>query len=282
MMRLYYYNDPDGNFGDDLNIWLWSRLLPEAVDISNACTLGGEASFDETLFIGIGSILDKRVPEEPKKIVFGTGTHGNPPMIGPRWKIVCVRGPRTAEVLNVSQAFALTDGAVLVRTLFKQKENKSNRISYMPHHVSTKMVNWKRLAERAGFIYIDPSFSVERVLNMIGESELVITEAMHGAIVADALRVPWIPVQVHGHINSFKWSDWCKSVGLSYDPHRPSYYLGKPNSTWGSLKESVKQVLVVKFLKSLRNVDPMLSDSQRIDALTEDMLRKIEEVKSLE
>ena len=278
-MRLYYYRDPNGNFGDDLNIWLWSRLLPEVVDVDNPCNLGGDASSDETLFIGIGSILDDRIPEKPQKVVFGTGTHGSPPAIGPRWKVMCVRGPRTAEALNVSRSLALTDGAVLVRTLLEVKRKKSNLISYMPHHVSTKMVNWKKIADRAGFTYIDPAFSVERILDMIGESELIITEAMHGAIVADALRVPWIPVQIHGHINDFKWTDWCESVGLSYSPHRPSHYLGKPNGVWGSLKESVKQVLVVKFLKSLENADAILSKSQRIDALTEDMLRKIEEIR---
>ena len=27
-MKLCYYHDNEGNFGDDLNAWLWSKLLP--------------------------------------------------------------------------------------------------------------------------------------------------------------------------------------------------------------------------------------------------------------
>ena len=61
-MKLFYYKDPGGNFGDDLNAWLWPRLIPELLD-----------DRDDTLFVGIGSILDRRIPQEPRKIVFGTG-----------------------------------------------------------------------------------------------------------------------------------------------------------------------------------------------------------------
>ena len=31
-MKLYYYKAPLGNFGDDLNPWLWPRLLPDIFD----------------------------------------------------------------------------------------------------------------------------------------------------------------------------------------------------------------------------------------------------------
>ncbi len=27
-MKLYYYKDVIGNFGDDLNSWLWDALIP--------------------------------------------------------------------------------------------------------------------------------------------------------------------------------------------------------------------------------------------------------------
>ena len=35
---------------------------------------------------------------------------------------------------------------------------------------------------------------------------------MHGAIVADALRVPWIPARLYGHFMEFKWRDWTESI----------------------------------------------------------------------
>jgi succinoglycan biosynthesis protein ExoV len=41
---------------------------------------------------------------------------------------------------------------------------------------------------------------------------------MHAAIVADALRVPWIPVVLSPQSNSFKWLDWTLSLSLPYNP----------------------------------------------------------------
>ena len=51
-MNLTYFKADIGNFGDDLNLWLWPQLL---------------GSFDEypanLYFVGIGSILDHRILE---------------------------------------------------------------------------------------------------------------------------------------------------------------------------------------------------------------------------
>jgi succinoglycan biosynthesis protein ExoV len=41
---------------------------------------------------------------------------------------------------------------------------------------------------------------------------------MHGAILADAFRVPWIAVSSSRSINSFKWNDWARSLGVTYAP----------------------------------------------------------------
>ncbi len=59
---LYYCKTPKGNFGDDLNLWLWPRLAPEVCDEQ-----------DSTLFVGIGTILSHHIPAKPVKMVFGAG-----------------------------------------------------------------------------------------------------------------------------------------------------------------------------------------------------------------
>jgi hypothetical protein len=61
-MRLHYYKDPHGNFGDDLNPWLWSKLIPDLLDDDG-----------RTLFVGIGTILRREIPRGPGKVVFGSG-----------------------------------------------------------------------------------------------------------------------------------------------------------------------------------------------------------------
>lgn len=59
---------------------------------------------------------------------------------------------------------------------------------------------------------------VPKILNQITRAKLAVTEAMHGAILANALRVPWIPVTTSPIINVFKWRDWTMSLGLDYRP----------------------------------------------------------------
>jgi succinoglycan biosynthesis protein ExoV len=283
-MNLYYYKDQHGNFGDDLNIWLWSRLLPGIVDTQNVCNPKSERTDFDTLFVGIGSILDGRIPTGPRKIVFSSGSHGSPPPIDDRWDIVCVRGPKTAAALGLDRGVAVTDGAVLVRTIehcIPERKSLSSHVSYMPHHVSTDMVDWARLTKRAGFNYIDPSADIDWTLSVIRQSELVITEAMHGAIVADALRTPWIPVRFHDHINYFKWQDWCESIGLKYSPEESFFKLGKPKGWVGYVKNKAKEELAIRFLRSLPNRESFLSKSTTLDTLTEELLRRLETIRDI-
>ena len=40
---------------------------------------------------------------------------------------------------------------------------------------------------------------------------------MHAAILADAFRVPWIPVSISGTFNGAKWQDWGQSLGMQVD-----------------------------------------------------------------
>jgi len=57
---------------------------------------------------------------------------------------------------------------------------------------------------------------VDAILADLRRTSLLITEAMHGAIVADTMRIPWIPVKTHGSILDFKWQDWCASMAMEH------------------------------------------------------------------
>ena len=67
-------------------------------------------------------------------------------------------------------------------------------------------------------ISLDPLADSEETVQRIRKAKLVIADAMHAAIVADALRVPWIPVAISPQSNSFKWLDWALSLNLPYNP----------------------------------------------------------------
>jgi succinoglycan biosynthesis protein ExoV len=199
---LYYCKTPMGNLGDDLNPWLWSRLAPEVCD--------DRAS---ALFVGIGTILSHRMPAEPLKFVFGAGWGGGRrPKIDRKWMIYCVRGPLTAAGLKLDPALAIADPAILVRRVPRAAAKKCYPISFMPHHQSMPLADWKALCAQVGFHCINPCGGVDKVLAEVEQTELLLAEAMHGAIVADALRVPWIPVRMYGRFTEFKWRDWTQSI----------------------------------------------------------------------
>jgi succinoglycan biosynthesis protein ExoV len=217
-MRLYYYRGRQPNFGDELNTWLWPRALPDLFDDDGS-----------QLFLGIGSILFDYHPAQAEKIVFGAGYGGYtpPPRIDRRWNIYFVRGPLTCDVLKIDRGRAITDAAILLARYYQSEGvAKKHEVSFMPHWESALYGNWASAAAEAGIHYIDPTASVETVLADLAGSSLVVTEAMHGAIAADTMRVPWIPVLPQVADHQYKWHDWAQSleIDLSGKPLQSSSF----------------------------------------------------------
>jgi hypothetical protein len=236
-MKLYYFQSSDGNFGDDLNAWLWPKLL-------------GETFFDENsanLLVGIGTLLNHRIPKAPRTIVFGSGFgYGSLPAIDATWTFLCVRGPKTAEALHLPAELAITDPALLIYPFTKDLVRPQNkRVGYIPHCDSAAAGDWHLVATEAGLHYIDPRWSVDRVMAEIGQCEYVVTEAMHGAIFSDAMRVPWVAASAYSYISAFKWQDWCASMELEYRPEMlPSIWSGdEESSPLGRAKSGLKRTL---------------------------------------
>lgn len=186
-MKLFYYNGKEkgiqsNNFGDELNPWLWHQLLPGVFD--------GDESL---LFVGIGTLLNEHLSTVSKKIIFGAGVgYGKTPRVNQTWRIYFVRGQLSAKALEVEAHLGLTDPAILIRQFFQPTGQKKYPRSYMPHFTEA-MCNgsaWRELCQSLGIYYIDPTLALEQVLTEIDATEVLFTEAMHGAIVADALRTP--------------------------------------------------------------------------------------------
>lgn len=221
-MKLIYFDSKMGvNFGDQLNDLIFPNLLPGFFDEDRS-----------KQFLGIGSILGLDFAKEPnaKKTVYSSGfAYGNKPKIDDTYDILCVRGPKTAEALSLPKEKAVTDGAYLVTEVYKKPTNKKYRCSIMMHWHSLEKYSWLKIAKQAGINFIDPAAETKEVLDQISQSELVLAEAMHAAIVADALRVPWLPIKGYSGVNSFKWEDFTQSVELDYAPISiPSLY--SPNT----------------------------------------------------
>ncbi|MBB3659239.1 succinoglycan biosynthesis protein ExoV [Rhizobium sp. BK650] len=210
--KLHYYKDPKGNFGDDINEWLWDRLAPGVFDESA-----------ETLFCGIGTLIDQTMPVASNWVIFtsGVGYGPRPPNFNSKgWTIGCVRGPLSAKVLGLDDRYAITDGAALLSLLPEGKPlpvDERRGTLFIPHHKAIDDSQLEASCRLAGIEYLSPREESKRVIERIRTARLVIADAMHGAIVADTLRVPWIPVQTSSEINTFKWLDWTASLGMPYN-----------------------------------------------------------------
>jgi len=293
---LHYCHTETGNFGDDLNPWLWERLAPELCDPAAP-----------GLFVGIGTLLSHDLPREPIKFVFGSGCgYKAPPRLDDRWKIYAVRGPLTAARLGVDPTRAVTDPALLVRRVAPPPPGKRHRVSFMPHHKSLDRADWRDLCARCGLHFIDPREPVEGVLGAVRESELLLAEAMHGAVIADAFRVPWIPVRMYSQFLEFKWLDWTRSVGVEckfadvppiFDEEPPWqarlrnawkrgwYQCGLGKSKWGRLplrrtgdQERDRILAVLAGLPATRQ--PCLSQEATLARLEEQLLERLGQLRA--
>ena len=226
-MQLQYFRGNKPNFGDELNTWLWPKLLPGLLDDDSS-----------VLFLGIGSILGDQYDVKAKKVVFGTGfvpSYNNVPNVHTGdWDIFFVRGPRTARELGIPEELGIGDSALLIRAVDLIRPKEASDIGFMPHWESLPRGNWEKSCVLAGTRLIDPTKPVNEVLGDLLGCKLLVTEAMHGAIVADALRVPWVPVLPLDGVHRQKWFDWAEALGISLDSHR----------LWPSSIEEAKLTLV--------------------------------------
>lgn len=277
---MFFYRGAVGNFGDELNPWLWPKLL--------------DGCFDDDpshIFLGLGSILYHDFPTWKRKVVFGAGYAGytpKPDLHDGSWDIRFVRGPQTAEALNLDPATALTDPAILVRTMALPAPAPPHPVSFMPHVDSLSRGRWREVCATTGIHLIDPTLPVDAVLAQIRGTRLLLSEAMHGAIVADALRIPWIPLLPIAAAHRFKWRDWTRSVELPYNPALlfpsslrevwtyGSGYEGKGRiatrlaSSWlGRAGDASLVPLAAARLQRIAQRDPCLSRDDVIQRLTE-------------
>lgn len=235
-MKLFYWESTHGNVGDDINPWLWKRMLPDEFNDDNS-----------TLFIGIGTLLNHHIPEAKRYIVATSGFgYGEKPNINNQWEFIGVRGPRTIEALGLPKDTLTLDGAYLLsKYLDISNIGKKHEVSYIPHVFSMKNADWEHFSALTGFNVIDPRLSVEAFVTALAQSERVVCEAMHGAIIADTFGIPWQPVKMYDHINENKWFDWTESFSLpiQFSYAEPIWIGDKKKSSKTKLKNTIKRTL---------------------------------------
>ncbi|QMV00387.1 pyruvyl transferase [Devosia sp. D6-9] len=287
-MKLVFFRGKVPNFGDELNLHVWPALLPK-----------GFLDEDESeLFVGIGSIIGDHLPQASRKYVMGSGYAGYmglPDVHDGSWDIRFVRGPDTARTLDIDPRLSICDSAVLLRAMELPKPDHSVGIGFMPHYESLERGDWAEACRLAGMTLIDATAPVDVVLSQIQGAQLLITEAMHGAIVADALRTPWIGARPIYGGHHRKWHDWAGAleVDVRLNPLKPTsvleYYIGQTGrggrlgkvgrfsaSPFAALPNGVLTAGAAKHLQKMASLEPQLSSDARIAEVTERALAAVD------
>ncbi|MHA6730285.1 polysaccharide pyruvyl transferase family protein [Devosia sp. A369] len=280
-MKLVFFRGKVPNFGDELNLHVWPALLPKGFLDDN----------EDELFVGIGSIIGDHLPAGARKFVMGSGYAGYmglPDVHDGTWDICFVRGPNTARTLGIDPSLSICDSAILLRNMNLPAPDTSVGVAFMPHYESLERGNWAEACRQAGITLIDATEPVEKVLSQIRGARLLITEAMHGAIVADALRTPWIGARpIYGGHHS-KWLDWAGALDLDVQLNalKPSsvleYYIGKTGrggslgkvgrfsaSPLAGIPNGILTDMAARHLDGMSRLEPQLSSDTMIRQVTE-------------
>lgn len=212
------FADGSANVGDELNEWIWPALL-------------GDVQREGVALLGLGTLLNehfcRRLKDARSIRVMGTGAgYGELPPVDARWHFDAVRGLRTAKALGLAADRAVADSAYLLASLdWQDPGHKHNDVVVVPHHRSLRYVDWEQVCEHAGVRFLSPLLPAPVFMEALAGARLVLSEAMHGAILADIARVPWQGFAFGGQFNTEKWLDWAEMFELDLRiEHLPGFY----------------------------------------------------------
>lgn len=197
---------------------------------------------------------DRNFRTDGRYLVCGAGAgFGQPPDASDkeRWRIAFVRGRKTAAMMRISEELAISDPAVVIPRLTRFPARRGTRGTiFIPHCHSdaSPIYDWKRICARAGIDHVSPRRDSHWVIRAISSATRVITESMHGAIIADAFRVPWKPVSLVEKFNPFKWDDWGDGLNIKFD----ILTLPKPVVHKGTINTRIRSFSRKKFSKALK------------------------------
>lgn len=272
-MKIHVHPCQRKNIGDEFNLWFWEEVFG-----NDLITLMP----DDQLLVGIGTVLNNKLPAASMLHILGSGVgYGqNNNLKMKNWNIHFVRGCLSAQALGIDKQYAISDPGILISQLRPQVVNKTIPISFMPH-IGIDSERYQLLIEGMGWNYISPSDEEHIILQQIAASEKLITSAMHGAIIADSYRTPWLPIITSNEILPFKWHDWFSSLSIDTQLTKVPAYWGTIDS---SLKSKIADKIKTQSLKSklakLSKTNPFyLSGDKILASKQEQLFTKLDQIK---
>lgn len=211
----------NNNWGDDLNIYLAEKVLGKKLIPVNVDKLFFRNI--ENVYLCIGSVLSWYNLDG--KIIIGTGIMNPEEKIqGTPKKIVCVRGPKTRELLinhGISCPMEYGDMALLLPLFYKPATSCTNDNPVIILNHGTKLDDAIGIVRDiqnqfgANIVSMSNYSTWTDIIDKIVNAKFVISESLHGLIVAEAYGIPcvWVEFKKHPEYWNFKFEDFYESIG---------------------------------------------------------------------
>jgi pyruvyltransferase len=194
------------NFGDDINPVFFHRLAGLSTCFA--------ADRSRPHVLGAGSILEHA---GGTSVVCGAGFLRPPARsVAMPSRLVSVRGELSRAAFPRAGAALLGDPLVLVSE-FVSRQQPRHRFGLVPHVLSVgRWQAWNSSRLRI----IDPAASPWRVVREIASCEVVLSQSLHGLIVADALGIPnvWVAPSDGMAGGRFKFDDYFSTLDAAKTP----------------------------------------------------------------
>lgn len=202
-MRIYHSRYD--NFGDAIAPHYWSLVRPDIVT--------GKGSW----LLSFGTILHENeiANIDGPAVVFGSAhAWGNTPKLPERFRVIGVRDIGTARRLGIDESKVINDPLYYLATMMQPEP--TGPVYYMPHREEMRLLP-RGFGNFIGMPVIDPTEDPMTIVDTIRCASGLVTGSLHGAICADAFRVPWAPCFFSSKLlgTRVKWVGWARSTQIT-------------------------------------------------------------------
>ena len=210
------------NFGDDINFSFLSQIISEQLELY-------KHQFNTKNYLFIGSILINKFIDS-HSIIWGSGMLREKLLINKPYKVCAVRGPKTRDVLlksGIDCPEIYGDPALLMPYYYFPYIQKKYKLGIIPHHTHIKSILLNNFKDNNDIKIIDfTSYNGwKSVIKEMLSCEFIVSESLHGLIIAEAYRIPNIYISFGPLAQDFKYEDFFLSI------HKPAYKPYKITST---------------------------------------------------
>lgn len=202
------------NYGDDINF----TFLPNITGCEHALYNKSTISIYNTQpnYLMIGSILvDKYINEN--SFIWGAGMLRDRKLRKKPKQVCAVRGPLTRKVLldsGIECPEVYGDPALLMPYHYYPYIQKRYKMGIIPHHSHIKSPLLNKFKGDAEIKIIDFTSYQDwkTVIKQIVACDFIVSESLHGLIIAEAYKIPNIWVSFGDIKQDFKYEDFFKSI----------------------------------------------------------------------